>query len=292
LFLSRDKLLVGQLFFTKEGVFMFIDTHCHLGMMATKKEKVQFSDEYFVEVKRIVEQAKDAGIEKIINIGASLIESTNACLVSSKIENVFASVAIHPCDCSHDWVKDIKDIEKLIQEKRVASKIIAIGETGLDFYHKPFDKQRQEDAFRAHIELALTYKLPLVLHVRDAADEFLKILEEYSTQGIMGVVHCFSQNESFANTVLNWGFYLGIGAYITYPKNIELRELLKKIPLNKILLETDAPFLPPQIYRGKPNHPAYIPLFAPLVGDLVGVSVDVVEEITTKNANHLFKLDM
>ena len=271
---------------------MFIDTHCHLGMMATGKENVPFSDEYFEAIKRIVEEARDAEIEKIINVGASLIESTNACLVSSKIKNVFASVAIHPCDCSHDWMNDIKNIEKLIQEKKEISKIIAVGETGLDFYHKPFDRPLQEKAFRAHIELALKHKLPLILHVRDAADEFLKILEEYVDQGITGVVHCFGQNESFANVVLNWGFYVGIGAYITYPKNEELRELVKKIPLKKILLETDAPFLPPQTYRGKPNHPAYIPLFAPLIADLAGVSLDVVAQITTKNANCLFKLEI
>ena len=167
---------------------------------------------------------------------------------------------------------------------------MAIGEVGLDFYHKPFDAPRQRDCFKAHIELALEHNLALSIHVREAGQELLRVLDEYHKQIKRAVIHCFSQPQDFADEVLKWGFYLGIDAPITYPKNELLRSVVINAPLTSLVLETDAPFLPPQALRGKKNHPAYIAMFAGVIADLKGVSVEEVAAVTTKNAQKLFGL--
>jgi len=259
-------------------------------MLATKIENSQPTQDYFNLIENEINQAGKKGIGQIINIGSNLIESINACEVAKKFQNVFATTAIHPCDCKENWHDEFKTITNLV-EKKVENKIVAVGETGLDFYHKPFYVERQKDAFKAHIELALKNNLPLVVHSRDASEEVLKTLEEYIKNGLRGVIHCFSHEKYLALTALSWGFYLGIGAYITYPKNTDLRELIKnEIPVNKILLETDAPFLPPQEYRGKPNRPEYIPIFAKMIAELKNIDLKILEETTTINAKVLFDI--
>ncbi len=268
---------------------MFIDTHCHMNMMGKKEFDVLLKEEHFPKIKEVVEVALQNGIEKIINVGTSLPESINCVEIAKRFDNVFAIVGIHPCDATKDWMQDFKEIKKLVQRKEEL-KIVGIGEIGMDFYHKPFDKDRQRDAFKAQIELALENDLPISFHVRDAADEFLRALEEYVKEIKGGVIHCFCQKQDFADVVLGWGLYVGIDGPITYPKNDWFREIVADIPLNRILLETDAPFLPPQQFRGKQNHPAYIPIFAQTVADLHNVSLEKLAEVTTNNAENLFSI--
>ena len=132
--------------------------------------------------------------------------------------------------------------------------------------------------------------MPISVHVRDAGTEALLILEQYKNTGLKGVIHCFLQSSAFAQTVIDWGFFIGIDAPITYPKNNGLRETIKHIPLERIVLETDAPFLPPQIYRGKQNKPAYIPLIAQALANIKNAPINIVEEMTTFNACNLFNI--
>lgn len=266
---------------------MFVDTHCHLNMLVKKEFDTLLTPDQLAAVGPILQDAANAGVEKIINIGTSLPESINSVEIAKRYPSVFATVGLHPCDCTESWYNDFKELEKLVKNKE-ANKIIGIGEVGLDFYHKPFFRQRQEDAFKAQIELALEHQLPLSIHVRDAGQELLEVLEPYVKNIKGAVIHCFSQSQDFANIVLGWGFYVGIDAPIAYPKNETLREVVKNIPLSHIILETDAPFLPPQQYRGKPNHPAYIPLFATTIADLKGVTLAVVRDVTTTNVKKLF----
>lgn len=267
---------------------MFIDTHCHLNMMIKKDFDTPLTDAQFEEIGQILQKAQKENVKYVINIGTSWQESLNSIKIAKKFENVFASVGIHPCDCSDVWIIDAKKIAQWVVNKQ-DNKIVAIGETGLDFYHKPFFKQRQVDAFKFHIELALEYNLPIVIHMRDATDETLKVVGEYKKE-LNGVFHCFSDNKDIATLVTSWGFYVGIDGHVTYPKNENLREVIKQISLESILLETDAPFLPPQQFRGKQNSPAYIPLFAGLVAELKNVSVGELAEVTTNNAKELFCL--
>ena len=265
---------------------MFVDTHCHLNMMVEKEPDVKITQEHLLMLENIVDSAKKTGVEKIITIGTSLVESFNSVQIAKHFDGVFACAGIHPCDCCQLWKKDFIEIENLIKNKK-ENKIVAVGETGLDFYHKPFFKQRQIDAFKAHIELSLKYNLPVVVHVRNSGDEVVRVLEEYKNE-VKGVIHCFSQDKNFADIVLGWGMYIGINAPITYPKNEDFRGIVAQIPLKRILLETDAPFLPPQQFRGKQNSPAYIPIFAQVIADLHGVELQHVEQITTLNAEKLF----
>lgn len=269
---------------------MFIDTHAHLGMIV-KQPGEHLTEEHFQAIEVVIQGAQVAGVAKIMTIGADVSESADAVKIAERFPTVFATVGIHPCDCSQTWLDDVKQIDALIRTTEPGI-IVAVGEIGLDFYHKPFDKQRQLDALKCQIELALEHRLPLVVHVRDAGEELLYALEPYVKQLCGGVIHCFSQNHDFARTVVGWGLYCGIDAPVGYPKNEVLREIIRDIiPLDKILLETDAPFLPPFHLRGKKNLPAYIPQFAQVVGALKGVDEQAFAAATTANAHALFGLE-
>ncbi len=260
--------------------------------MTGKEPEALLRESDYTIIGEIITQAQQVGVEKIINVGTSLPESLNSIQIAKHFAQVYASVGIHPCDCNddsldlHDVIKQLKQWLKDKQEH----KIIAVGEVGLDFYHTPYNMQPQIDFFRAQIECALEFKLPLMVHVREAGDQLLRVLEEYIKNGITGVIHCFGQQQDFADQVIGWGFLVGLDAPIGYPKNEWLRQIIRNIPLENIILETDAPFLPPQQYRGKQNSPIYIPLLAQLVADIKNISLAVVEKTTTANVQRVFML--
>ncbi|HZW61207.1 MAG TPA: TatD family hydrolase, partial [Candidatus Babeliales bacterium] len=170
------------------------------------------------------------------------------------------------------------------------NKIVAIGECGLDRHYPDYNIQRQYDAFKAQIEIALEYDLALIVHTRDAGQETLRSLEEFKGQIKRGVIHCFSEDQYFADEVLKMGFVIGIGGTLTYLKNDTLRSIAKTIALEKIVLETDAPFLPPQSMRGQQNHPRQIATVAQYLADLREQSFEEIGRQTTHNAQTLFAL--
>lgn len=274
---------------------MFIDTHCHLNIMVKKDSPDAWRDlplkeSDFPLIEQMIYQAQQNHVSTIINVGTTLQESKNSIAIAQRFPSVYATVGIHPCDTKEHWRDEVKALESLVKEKE-HNKIVGIGEVGLDFYHKPYDEQRQKDAFKAQIELALKYDLGLVIHVRDAGDELLRVLEEYAKEIKRATIHCFAQSLDFAKIVTEWGFYIGIDAPITYPKNELLREVVRVIAVDHLVLETDAPFLPPQQLRGKPNHPSYIPIFAQVIAELKKMSLEQLAQATSKNARRLFKLD-
>lgn len=175
--------------------------------------------------------------------------------------------------------------------KKEENKIVGIGECGMDMHYPDYNLARQRDAFKAQIELALEHNLALVIHSRDAYDETLRILEEYKNNITHAVMHCFSYDQAYADTVTAWNFFLGIGGTVTYPKNNDLRSIVQNINLKHIVLETDAPFLPPQTMRGKQNHPQFIAIIAEYIAQLRGESFDAIANQTTDNALQLFGLD-
>ncbi|MFH0898391.1 MAG: TatD family hydrolase [bacterium] len=266
---------------------MFVDTHCHLNMMVEKKPNELLCEHHFPLIQTVVDQAQQAEVSHIITIGTSVQEGQNSIQIAKRFKNVFATVGIHPCDGNDEWRDDIKKIKAFVMQKG-QNKIVGVGEIGLDFYHKPYSRQRQEDIFKAQIELALEYDMAMSVHVRDAADEVLKVLECYKKNSPKVVIHCFSQKQDFADIVVGWGFYIGIDGHITYPKNDDLRLVIKSVALERLLLESDAPFLPPQQMRGKQNSPAYIPLFAQTIADLKGISLEQLATATTMNARKFF----
>lgn len=267
-----------------------IDTHCHINTMIKPTFDIPLSLNDIPKAREILKAAALMGVTRIINVGTSLIESQNCVMLASHFDNVWASVGIHPNDCTAQWLDDFKEIKKLVHNYE-QHRIVALGECGLDRHYPDFNLPRQIDAFKAHIELALEYNLPLIVHTRDARDETLKVLEEYKDQLDRGIIHCFSEDLSFAQQVTAWGFHIGIGGTITYPKNDELRRVATTIPLINIVLETDAPFLPMQSMRGKPNHPQYIYEIAQYLSTLREVSLEEVATTTTNNSLKLFAID-
>ncbi|MGC2310087.1 MAG: TatD family hydrolase [Candidatus Babeliaceae bacterium] len=268
---------------------MLIDTHCHMNMMVKNSFDTPLTAEMFPFVQKIVLEAQKEDVCQIINIGTSIIESQNCITLAQKFPPVFATIGIHPNDVQPNWKKDFPTLQKWATEKE-AHKIVGIGECGLDFHYPAYDLQRQKDAFKAQIELALEHDLALVVHTRDAHDETLHVLQEYEKHALRGTIHCFSEDISFAQQSIAWGFVLGIGGIITYPKNDQLREVVKTVGIEKIILETDAPFLPPQIIRGKQNHPVYIRVIADYCAQLLKIDFEKVASITTNNAQRIFQL--
>ncbi|MCX5922491.1 MAG: TatD family hydrolase [Candidatus Dependentiae bacterium] len=268
---------------------MLIDTHCHINTMVKKDFDSTLTSEELSAAKVIVQEAADNQVFRIINVGTSLIESLNCIALAQQYDAVYATVGIHPNDCTSSWMDDFKELKVLVQKKEI-NRIVGIGEVGLDRHYPDYNLQRQKDAFKAQIELALENDLALVVHTRDAAEETLRSLEEFKGHITRGIIHCFSEQQYFADQVIAWNFALGIGGTITYPKNLYLRDIVCKISLENIVLETDAPFLPPQIIRGKKNHPLQVRTIAEYIAHLRSESFETIADTTTKNALRIFKI--
>lgn len=269
---------------------MFVDTHCHLNLLAKNTFDTELSLQDCQSAHFFIDEAFSSQVNHILTVGTSLIESSNCILLAQKYPSVSAVIGIHPNDATDGWRSDITAFKQLLKEKE-KNRIRGIGECGLDRHYPGYDIQRQRDVFKAQIELSLEHALPLVIHTRDASDEVLTMLDEYAHNGVRGVIHCFSEDAAFAQDALKLGFYIGIGGTVTYPKNTLLRDVVRQIPLETILLETDAPFLPPQPLRGKQNRPAYIAMIADFIAELRNESVELVGRVTTESAHKLFKLD-
>jgi TatD DNase family protein len=270
-----------------EREFMFIDTHCHLEMLAKDGERTALSSEEIQQAKIFIDRARANSVEKIITIGTSLVDSLNCIAIAQAFPSVFATVAIHPNDITSAWLDDFKALKALVSA-RTTNKIVAIGECGIDLYHNKETLAVQKDVFKAHIDLALETGLPLSIHSRDAFDEILSVLDVYKHAPLKGVMHCFTGDLAFAHEVMRRGFYLGIGGTITYPKNTALREVVTALRLDRIVLETDAPFLTPQYKRGQPNEPAEIKVIGEYIATLIELDVNEVALTTTNNAQYLF----
>ncbi|HBL98940.1 TPA: metal-dependent hydrolase [Candidatus Dependentiae bacterium] len=267
---------------------MFTETHCHLEMIVEREGKAVLENSLLSWVGDIVKSAQKSGVEKIITVGTTVSSSQQSVQFARAFPPVFASVGIHPCDGTASWKEDFVSIKSLIAETP-ASCVVALGETGLDFYHPGFNKERQKDLFRAHIDCALEEDLPLIIHTRSSVDETLAILKEYAATLPRGVFHCFLEDLAVAQEVVALGFFLGIAGPVTYPKNEMLRTVVLTLGLDHLLLETDSPFLPPQAIRGKINYPAQVATIGQYLATLLGVSSEAVASRTTENATRLFK---
>lgn len=278
------------MYLTKRTNNMLIDTHCHINLMVKKTFDTPFIEHDFYHAQKIIEDARQFGIKKIINVGTSIQESKNCIELSLRFPAVYAAIGIHPNDLSTEWKQDVQTLKMLLDTTKPGS-IVAIGECGIDKHYPGYNLIQQQDAFRAQIELALTYNLPLVVHTRDAAEETLQCLQEFKDDNLRGTIHCFSEDLAFAQAVINLGFVLGIGGTITYPKNEYLRDVVRTVSLEKIILETDAPYLPIQSMRGKPNHPKHIANIAAYIAELRNIDIQTVTQTTTHTVEEIFKLE-
>lgn len=251
-----------------------IDTHSHL------------NDEQFKpdEIPDIISRAKDAGVERIVVCGYDMESSRNAVNMAAQYENIYATVGVHPHD-SKDY--DDESEHELLELSR-NKKVIAIGEIGLDFHYNFSPTADQFAAFDAQIKLASRVGLPIVIHSRESNAESLQVLKENAENIVACVYHCFSGDEEFAAEILDMGFYIGIDGPVTYKASAKLRRVISMYPIDKILLETDCPYLSPIPYRGKRNEPAYVKYIAEEVSRVKGMTVEELAEITSRNAETLF----
>ncbi|MDP3041610.1 MAG: TatD family hydrolase [Candidatus Omnitrophota bacterium] len=252
---------------------MLIDTHCHLDFPAFDPDRGQ-----------VIRRALEAGINYFINIGATLESSAASCELAQKHPEIYATVGLHPHDAD---TFDSSSAEKL-RQMASGKKVVAIGETGLDHYRNLSGKENQKQAFLKQIALAKELNLPVVVHCRQAEEETLRILK--AALPLEAVVHCFSGDKSFLQECLGCGFFISFTCNITYKKAQGLRDMVSLTPLDKLMLETDAPYLSPEGFRGKRNEPFQIKLLADEVSRIKGVSFEEIAGRTTQNAKEFFNL--
>lgn len=267
---------------------MLADTHCHLDLLAGNTFDNPLTQAEISGARGCIDRARAAGVEILVAVGVNVPTSRNCIALARTYTHVFATVGIHPEGVTQSFSAEFAEIKKTAMQYKNAF-VVGIGECGLDRKYAA-SLEMQKDAFRKHIELALELGLPLVVHVREAHDETLAILDEFGDALLAGVMHCFSGTPAYAADVIERGFYLGIGGIITYPKNQPLRDLISAIGLERVVLETDAPFLPPQHMRGEKNEPAQVRTIADYCAQLLAIDVKEVEKITTRNACALFDL--
>ena len=254
-----------------------IDTHAHLD-----------TGELAGDCDAVIARAIEAGVNRIVTVGTSVESSEKAIALAEKYPQVYAAVGIHPQEIAGIKNADIKKIAKLAKHPRV----VALGEMGLDFYRKLVPRDGQVKGLKWQLELASELRLSVIIHNRQTTREILEILGDWvkkSNMEIPGVIHCFQENTNNAKIFLEMGFYLAFGGYISYPTS-HLREVIRAIPQNRLLVETDCPYLPPQKYRGQRNEPAYITHTVETMAGILGITAEAVARHTTENAKRLFKL--
>jgi TatD DNase family protein len=257
-----------------------IDTHAHLDM-----------PEFDTDREQVIIRAKSNGVSRIITIGIDLTSSFKAIGLAEKYPGVLAAIGIHPQDSRKVKKEDVYKLSELVKHP----KVVAIGETGLDFHRNYSSREEQFSALQWQLEIAKNASLPVIIHCRQAHSEIIPILKEWASDSILkgrpvGVIHCFSGDVNIAEKYLEMGFYISLGAYIGYPSSSGLREVIKYLPLNKLLIETDCPFLPPQIYRGKRNEPSYTLITLGILAEIKQVSMEEAALKTTQNAKKLFHI--
>ncbi len=261
---------------------MLIDTHCHLD-----------SPEFRHEIASVLGRAKNAGVEKVINVGVDQKSSKNSIDLARRYPEIYAAIGIHPDEANELNI----ETRGALLEMAGHEKVVAIGEVGLDYYylkrsskyaHYP-NREQQMFCFEQMLDLALETNLPVIIHSREADTDLLAILKSYSGS-IRGVVHCFSGDYDFAEKILDMGFAISFTGNITFKNNLAIAEVIRRIPIAAMMVETDAPLLSPEPYRGKRNEPAYVLEVARKIADIKKISLAEVELETTKKARKLFKL--
>jgi TatD DNase family protein len=267
---------------------MIIDTHCHL----------DFKD-FDADRDAVIDGARQAGVVRIINVASSVEGTRRSLELAKKYDIIYASIGVHPHDASQVTDKIIEEFRILsgrahlsVPYNNVQSKVVAIGEVGLDYYRNLSPKDAQVEAFKKFIHLAGSLTLPLIIHSREADRDLIDILKSERTEGQTGVVHCFSGDGRFLKECMDLGLNISFTSNLTFKKAQALRDIAKTVPIEKVLLETDAPYLAPEIVRGRRNEPALLTHLVDEWVKLTGLSKEDIERITTHNANKLFKLGL
>ena len=255
---------------------MFIDSHCHL----TYEPLVS-------NISKVVEDCKKSSVIKLLTIATNIQSSIKCIEISKEYKNIYSSVGIHPIE-AHLEIEKKEQIQKLYQSSK---KNIGYGETGLDFYYSTEEKKNQIDLFEAHIKYAIEDDSTVIVHTRDAEDETLSILKEHTKNSTLRVlIHCFTGSMQFAKSLLNLGCYISFSGIITFKNTIEIQEVAKYTPLDRVLIETDSPYLSPHPLRGKKNYPQNVVLVAKKLSELKKIDISEIGKNTSTNFLKVFNL--
>ncbi len=256
---------------------MLIDTHCHLTM-----------PQYDTDRTDVINRARDTGISHIITIGTDIEDSRRAIALAQEYEFIYAAIGIHPHDAK-DFI-DSENISAALKGLASNKKVVALGETGLDYHYMHSPAKIQQEHFRLEIRLAKSLGLPVIVHSRDAKDDTLQILKEENAGTAGGVLHCFSGDIGMAEKAMEMGLYVSFSGVITFKNARNILDIVKAVPLNRILIETDAPFLTPVPHRGKRNEPAFVKLVSEKVAEIKDISLEDLEMELISNASRLFRI--
>jgi len=251
---------------------MIIDTHCHLD-----------NEKYYLDIDEVIKKAKESGVKKFIIPAASPKDIERAIELSEKYDEIYFAVGVHPCDIVNFKIKYSTNYIN-------NPKCVAVGEIGLDYHYTKETKETQIELFKKQLDIAIKYNKPVIIHIREANQDAFEILEKYISKypNLRGVLHCFNADAQFLKLKNN--FYYGIGGVITFKNARKLVEVFPKIPQNRVIIETDSPYLTPHPHRGERNEPSYTTLVRDKIAELWNIDAKKVEEITTKNAKELFNI--
>lgn len=254
---------------------MLIDTHTHLNTSNFDEDREE-----------VITRALDAGVTRMINIGFNEQTIPSSIALTEKYDFIYSAVGWHPVDAMEMSERHLAWIESLCEHE----KVVAIGEVGLDYHWDKSSKEVQQDVFRKQIQLAKKVNKPLIIHNREAHADVVRILKEENASEVGGVMHCFSGSWEIAEQCLEMGFYVSFGGPITFKNARQPKEVLARVPLERLLLETDCPYLAPHPHRGKRNEPSYVKLVAEAAAEIKGIDLDEVCNETTENAQQLFNI--
>jgi TatD DNase family protein len=254
---------------------MLIDSHAHIQ-----------GKEYAGEVEAVIARAREAGVEKIIAVGGAgdMSSNTEAIALANTFPDIYATVGMHPHDAKDVGADELKKLKELAADP----KVVAVGETGLDYYYDHSPREVQRRVFAEFIHLARETGLPIVVHERDAANDAAQLLRGEGEGRLRGVIHCFTGNYEAARAYLDIGFYISFTGIITFKNADALRDVVRNVPLERMLVETDSPYLTPVPHRGKRNEPAYVRYVAETIAGVKGLSLEEVARGTTRNVRELF----
>jgi len=254
-----------------------VDSHCHLDRLKLENHDGDLS--------AALQAARDRGVGRFLCVGIDMQNAEKVIELADQYEDVYASVGVHPLSLEHPGPKK----EELLAYAD-HPKVIAIGEMGLDFYYDKEQHEEQKKRFITQLEVARECQKPVIIHTRDARQESLDILREHCDLEVGGILHCFTESLEMAQAAVEMNFYVSISGIVTFRNASELRDVVNALPVERLLVETDAPYLAPVPHRGKPNEPAYVRDVAEFVAELKGISYEELRDITTNNFNTLMKL--
>lgn len=255
---------------------MFVDSHCHLDMLKLDRHQGSLA--------AALEAARARGVAHFLCVSVELEKFADMSAIADQHSDISLSIGVHPCHTDSQMPTE-QALLAFAQHPRV----IAIGETGLDFFHDASTRAQQQQMFSTHIAVAKTTEKPLIIHTRSSREAVLdQLRQEHAPAAVM---HCFTEDWDTAKAALDLGYYISISGIVTFNKALELKEVAKKIPLDRLLIETDAPYLAPTPNRGKPNEPAFLPDTAMHIAELRGISVEELARVTTENFKTLFRMN-